>query len=144
MIIDFGYGVDMSKAKYKPGAHGYVFKHFASSGLLEEYEAFVKSNEDLIRDGEAEEIFVGEFVNEYDYSTGIDAFLVRCINDNEFGGKTFLYYDDYCIYVSARVPEDDEDKKEMLTKERIREILTAYLNPVLEDIVRVETLTIHE
>lgn len=144
MRYDFGYGVDASGVDFKLGAAKYAFENFASPRLREEFNQFCEDNEDLVEDGTAAEVFVEAFENSVYYSNGIEAFLVACINDNECSGEDVFFNEDCCIYVPARIPEDDKAKEKMLTQERIREILARYLNPLVDDYVEVETVEIHD
>lgn len=143
MVVDFGYGIDMSRAKLKQGAAKYVFEHYATDDIRSEFEDFCADNQDLVEDGTAEEVFVEEYEDSLSCANGIEVFIVRCINDIEFYKRDEFIYDDYCIYVGARIPEDDSDRQRMLTKADIHRILAKYLNPILETEVVVEHLEIN-
>lgn len=143
MIVDFGYGVDMSRTEFKQDAAKYIIKNFASKEVLGEYEDFCEDNADLVDDGIAEEVFVEEYEDAVSYAPGMCGLIVRCINDNECGGADIFEYDDYCIYLGARIPDNDAEKAKMLTKEDVRRILAKYLNPILKCDVNIEHLQIN-
>lgn len=143
-MTDYGYGVDMSRTEFIPNAAKYILEHFASEDLRGDFRAFCEDNPELVEDGEAEEIFIDEYEDDLTYASGIEAFIVRCINDNECPTADAFAYNDYCIYVGARIPANDEEKAKMLTQEDIRRILVKYLNPILESDVTVEFLEISD
>ena len=142
MIVDFGYGVDVSRMQFVTGAAKYILEHYATKDILDEFEDYCKENEDLVEDGVAESSFVEDYMDDTHCVDGIEAILIRCINDNECHGKDVFLYDDYCIYVGARIPANDDDKAALLTMENIRAILAKYLNPILTKSVNVELLEI--
>lgn len=144
MVIDFGYGTIIDNAELKMGAAKYVLENFASQEILDEFKDFCKDNADMIDSEAAEELFVEEYEDPIYYDSGIYGLLVRCINDREFGGSRKFAYEDYCIYVGARIPDNDDEKADMLTKEDIRKILAKYLTPILKNGVTVQFLEIHD
>lgn len=143
MVIDFGYGVDMSRVNYKSGAARYIFEHYATDDIHKEFDDFCEDNPDLVEDGNAVDVFVEEYEDGITCASGLEGFLVRCINDAEFSKRDEFIYDDYCIYVGARIPADDSEKDNMLTMVDIRRILSKYLNPILEEDVNIECLEIN-
>lgn len=143
MIVDFGYGVDTSRVEFKQDAAKYILKNLASQEVLDEFEGYCADNADLVEDGTAEEMFVEEYEDSVSYATGIFGLIVRCINDNECGGADIFEYDDYCVYLGARIPANDAEKAKMLTQEDVRRILAKYLNPILQCDVSIEHLSIN-
>lgn len=154
MSYDFGYGADMSRMNFKQGAAEYIIENLASPRLRKEFEQFCEDCKDECEvfpsTGEdfgmleQADSFAAEY-EDYYCNTGIEALLVACINDNECGGEEVFFYEDYCIYVPARIPEDDKAKEKMLTQERIREILAKYLNPIItDDSIVVESVETHD
>lgn len=143
MTIDFGYGVVMDDAEFKIDAAKYVLDNFATKEILAEFDEFKKDNPDLVDEDEAKVIFVDEYEDHTYYESGICGLLVKCINELECGGEHKFEYQDYCIYVGARIPSDNKEKIKMLTQEDIRKILTKYLNPILEGNVSLGFLEIH-
>ena len=92
MTIDFGYGVDMSRVQLKPDAAKYVFEHYATDDLRDDFKEFCDENPDLVEDGTAVEVFVEEFEDDITCTSGIEGFLVRCINDAEsYKEYEFMY-----------------------------------------------------
>ena len=142
MIIDFGYGVDISRTQFVADAAKYTLEHYATKDILDEFEDYCKEYEDLVEEGIAESCFVEDYMDDVHCVDGIEAILIRCINDNECHGKDVFLYDDYCIYVGARIPANDDEKAELLTTESIRTILAKYLNPILTEPVSVKFLEI--
>lgn len=128
----------------KPDAAKYVFEHYATDDLRDDFKEFCDENPDLVEDGTAVEVFVEEFEDDITCTSGIEGFLVRCINDAESYKQHEFMYDDYCIYVGARIPEDGSDRQRMLTKADIRRVLAKYLNPILEAEAVVESLEIRD
>lgn len=143
MIVDFGYGVDMSRAKLKPGAAKYVLDKYATEDILNEFKDFCSDYEELMENGDAEEAFVEGFEDDLLCVSGIEGLIVRCINDREYSKRDAFVYDGYCIYYGARIPANDTDKAEILTMENIRCVLAKYLSPILDNELNVEFLTIH-
>ena len=144
MTIDFGYGVVMDNVEFKLDAAKYVLDNFATQEILDEFNEFRKYNDDITDDDEAKEIFVDEYEDPIYCEGGICGLLVRCINAHECGESHKFAYEDYCIYVGARIPADDDEKSGMLTMDDIRKILAKYLNPILKNNVNVEFLEIHD
>ena len=144
MTVDFGYGVDMSRVKFKSGAARYIFEHYANDDIRNEFASFCEDNQDLVEDDTAVETFVEEYEDPITWASGIEGFLVRCINNAECKDYNDFAYDDYCIYVGARIPADEVQKSSLLTMEDIRRILAKYLNPVLEAEAIVESLEIRD
>lgn len=143
MTIDFGYGVDMSRARMKPDAAKYVFEHYATDDLRDDFKEFCEDNPEIVEDGTAVEVFVEEFEDDITCASGIEGFLVKCINDAECKKYSDFIYDDYCIYVGARIPANQTQKASMLTMEDIHKILAKYLNPILETELVVEYVEIN-
>lgn len=141
-MIDYCYGVDMSRVRFIPNFAKYILEHFATEELLTRFKDFCEDYPQLVENGEAEEFFIVEYTDNSPYASGIAAFLVRCINDNECPTANAFSYKDYCLGVKARIPANDEEKAKMLTQEDIRRILVKYLNPILESDVTVEFLEI--
>ncbi len=143
-IYDYGYGVDMSRAKFCNNAAQYVMANLASESLKTDLLEFMTDNPEL----DAEEAVV-EFVDSYEddihCNTGLEAIIVRCINDNECNGRDEFLYEDHCIYVGARIPRNDADRSAMKTMEEIQSTLAKYLCPnVIETPISIESLEIHE
>lgn len=143
-MVDYGYGVDMSNAKFIDNAAHHLLRNFASAAVKQEFEDFCEDNPELVEDGTAEEVFVDEFEDDITCGSGIEGFIVRCINDNECPHADAFAYSNCCIYVGARIPANAEERAKMLTQEDIQGILAKYLNPILESELTVEFLEIYE
>lgn len=143
MVVDFGYGVDMSRAKFKNGAAKYVLDNYATKDILDEFKDFCSEYEELVENGDAEEAFVEDFEDDLSGASGIEGLIVRCINDREFDKSDAFIYDDYCIYYGARIPANDMEKAGILTMENVRYVLAKYLSPILDNELNVEFLTIN-
>lgn len=144
-IIDMGYGVDTSAKsyQYRPDARHYIMENLASKSLKEEYKNFREENEDL-NEEEALDVFFNEYEDEETGNCDIEGVLVRCMNENECGGRNVFRYDNYCIYVRNCIPKDEEERSKMLTMEEISVILAKYLNPILKSLVTIESLDIYD
>ena len=144
MVIDFGYGVDLSRTNFKPEAPKYIIEHLAPASILEQFKEYCAENSKNLEEMEAALCFSDEYENDVHYIRGIEALLVDCINIAECDGNDTFLYDDYCIYVGARIPADEQHRASLLTMQDIQKILAKYLNPILIDTVRIEFLEIRE
>lgn len=101
--------------------------------LKESYLYFCKADELDPDSREAKEDFAAEYSSWMSFNEGGPiGLLADIINKRECQNDcAFCWLDDY-LYVSARVPLDEESKAFMLTQEDIRRILAEYLNPVLK------------
>lgn len=144
MTIDFGYGVDLSRTNFKADAPKYIIEHLAPSSILKQFKEYCAENSEDLNEVEATLCFADEYESDIHYIRGIEALLVDCINLSECDGNDTFLYEDYCIYVGARIPVDEKHKASLLTTQDIQRILAKYLNPLLIDTVCVEFLEIRE
>ena len=144
--IDFGFGVDMSRdqAQFREGAALFIVQNLLSPEVETLWRVFREEHPELTDDAEAADMFCDEYTDEEGFYDGIEELLCRCMNDNECNGEPVFAYEDYCIFVGAKIPVDEADKVAMLTQEDIRRILAKYLNGehVLKDYPNIETLEI--
>ena len=141
MVVDFGYGVDMSQANFKKGAAKYVLTNYAAEEILDDFKEFCAEYPDLVEDGSAEACFADEYEDNIYYTSGLEAIIVKSINVKE--NTDAFMYDDYCIYVGSRIPLNDNQRALMLTMEDINRILAKYLGPILEGDLVIESLVIN-
>lgn len=154
-MADFGYGVDLSssKVKWKDDSQKQVFlraiKHKELKDYWDEFLSAIYENAESEAPGfEPSEEDVADFVDQYEHETfgwcGAEGMLAEVINLERFDGKDVFAYEDCCLYVGARIPKDDAERQKMPTMEEIQSILAEYLNPLLEELVTVEYLEIHD
>ncbi len=136
-----GYGVDLSRVKFKKDAYNIIFeKAIEIEDIKASYEEYCRDN-DLDPNGG----FQTEFIDDYDdgeCNTGLEGFLRNLINLKVDPSEEPFSYDDYCLFVAADIPCNDAAKAAMLTQEQIRTILCDYLNPLIEEPAVIEWLTI--
>ena len=138
-MLDKGYGVILSECKFKEDASVTILDYALNSGnddLYHSYAVFCDNQGYAWDDEEAKRAFVECFDDEY---TGceLEGLIARVIDDAEFDGAEYFITRDDCLYVSAEVPVDEEDKQAMPTQKDIQKLLAEYLNPLLETPVSV-------
>lgn len=131
-----GYGIILDDYELKPNAIMNLYKN-----LSQEYKDFLGIDESVKdmqqEDSEADpedliEGFIEEYENDKYCWDGVTGFIVDWINFTEFNGRTVFRYEDYCIYVRATLPENEDERNKIPTTERIDEIIKKYVNPYLE------------
>ena len=61
---------------------------------------------------------------------------------NKLTNENYFKCEDYCIYYPERIPEDEEDKKTLLTKEQIRKMIAEFFTKIADNVPECENLTI--
>ena len=102
--------------------------------LKELYVKFCEENGFEHDDMEAKEEFVNQF--EIDFiGDGFEGLLAEFINESEYEGRECFVYRDGCLYVSAQVPVDEDDKAFLPTQKDIQKVLDKYLAPMLRGLM---------
>lgn len=159
MSVIYGYGVDSSKVSFSYAQNSYeyladlVFNHNCKP-IREDFNDYLKEEEidyDNLSENEQMEVWA-DYVDMFDAydldesSEGTDelGMLAYYINNMLFGGKLVFQYEDGCLFVEARIPVDEADKKFMPTQKDIQQILALYLNPMLRHPVTVDHIEIYD
>ena len=153
MTIDCGYGAKIDNPQWKEDAYSTLLSMLGPNmkSVFESYHN--ESKEEGY--SESQEEYMKFFCDEYENSvygwTGIFGFIADIINENEFDGNVvfradFNDFNDFydVLYVSADIPEDEDERSKMITKKHIREIIAKYLSPTLESGLNFDYITINE
>lgn len=88
-----------------------------------------------------------DFVDSYEGASGgfgLVGLIADYINDYECNHNVVFRYDDYILGVMPTIPANNEEKDNMITREKIEELLQKYLNELLEEPVSIEWYDIYE
>ena len=75
-------------------------------------------------------------------NSGMNGLIADVINTERANGP--FMFRDCCIYVEATLPEDDDERENMITMKQIREFLTEYVGPLVRNKLCFEWLLIKE
>lgn len=136
---DKGFGIVTSNLHWKPDSNQLLISMIREKDpeLYKEYEEFM---EDSRGEFDFEEDATADFLENWEEDNGMFSgylgLLAFLINQEEYDGDDRFYYRDCCLYVSAMVPVNDDDRKTIPTQQEINKHLAAYLNPLLKEPVR--------
>ena len=133
----FGYGSRTDNIKWKDEAYEILLEMVRKDKYLDkDFREYCNDNKNEF-DSEAECFkYWADCVYENDTSliSGIEGVVVELINNQYYQDNVFNY-EDYCIFVPATIPIDEEDH--IPTQKEIREILAKYLNPLIKEPISV-------
>ncbi len=131
-----GYGINLdSSARFKKNAAVLFMDkwYLATEYGQDAYKTYCEDSDLTPNDDESKEAFVESYENDTYCWSGLEGLLVDYINDYECDHEVVFRFEDYCIVVMAGIPENEEQKKRMLTQEDIAKILQKYLPVLLEE-----------
>lgn len=145
-MFDKGYGCVLSNCSFKEDATVIILDNALNSGnddLYHKYAVFCDNQGYAWDEEESKRAFVECFDDEYT-GCGLEGLIARVIDDAEFDGAEYFITHDDCLYVSAEVPVDDEDRQAMPTQKEIQSLLAKYLNPLLEEPATIDWLEVSD
>lgn len=144
-MFDKGYGVVLSQCKFREDAPVILMQRFGleNDEILEQFHDFCGNYGHNMDDPDAMREFVGIYEDDF-VGCDLGGLLARVINDAEFGGAEYFITRDCCLYVSAAVPVDDEDRKAMPTQKEIQSYLAAYMAPLLKEPAVIDWVEVEE
>ena len=140
------YGIDCSKVQWKGDASVIMVDTYAkrNESFWKDYLTYCEDQEYDPEDPDSKSAWIDDYFNDCYLWEGYEGFLTDVINHECFDGETEFCYEDYILGVRAYIPEGDEDMTKIPTKKKIREILAAYVNPLIEEPVTIEWYDIRE
>ena len=127
----YGYGAVIEKSDVRESAYEEMRKKLVESDwdIKRDYLEFLEDENREDCSSSFEHWIKSVYENETYLWSGFEGFLVDYINHVEFNDETILRYEDYCIYVAATLPSNEEERAKIPTTEQIRSIIEKYVNP---------------
>ena len=128
-----GFGLDLSSVECKPDAAEMLWKRAQKFDAIKlKYTNFCE-----LIDYEPGQDMTGlfeEFLEEYEDDTGMVEGFEGLLLDtlNAAAGSKVFKYEDYCIFVEATLPKDEEARKSMMTQEMVCGLFAAYASDLFE------------
>ncbi len=121
------YGIDLTQTSFAPSAKQYFVANLASETVRHDAEKYLRIYEaDNTNNALLEEYL--EYYEDDHSNVGFGVAIANSINDNEHltGLGHFECFADY-LYVCMVMPNDEDEKAEMLTRRQIELLLQKYL-----------------
>lgn len=132
----FGYGCRTDTINWKDNAYDTLLEMVKQDKYLgNDFKKYYDDNiSEFDTEAECFEYWVDcVYENDTGLISGIEGIIVELIN-GQYQSEVFTY-EDYCIFVQATIPIDEDDY--VPTQKEIREVLAKFLNPLIKEPISV-------
>ena len=131
LTTEYGYGMVVEELNLKPNFVPILMTHLVTENRRKdtpgEYETF--------------EQYCDYAFCDYAY-TLLSGLTIIFSEYNKLSEDNQFKCEDYCIYYPERIPEDENERNEILTKQQIRKMMTEFFSKIADNVPACENLTI--
>ena len=141
ITTEYGYGMIVEELNLKPNFVPILMTHLITENRRKDYMDFC--NNENLTPGEYEtfEQYCDYAFCNYAY-TLLSGLTIIFSEYNKLSEDNQFKCEDYCIYYPERIPEDENERNEILTKQQIRKMMTEFFSKIADNIPACENLTI--
>ena len=117
-IFAYGYGTYLDGLEVRPDAIGRILDSFSDKQGQKFIKEWKKFGQNMDWD---------EYLYTMIQDEGIDAFLARLINENEFGGKQVFMGEELALYMPLFLPKNEQSRNNIPLEKDVKDIIDKYV-----------------